>query len=67
MLAGDATGETTMSNEEYSRLREACLVMARQPNEPDVRARWVALAQTSSKLANNSDKKRRSMRLRLTI
>ena len=53
-----------MSNEEYSRLREACLVMARQPNEPDVRARWVALAQTSSKLANNSDKKRRSMRLR---
>ena len=51
-----------MSSDEYSRLHEACLVMARQPIEPDLRARWIALAQASSKLANNTDKKRRSVR-----
>jgi hypothetical protein len=55
MLAGDATGDTTTSSDEYSRLHEACLVMARQP---DLRARWIALAQASSKLGNDSrDKK----------
>jgi hypothetical protein len=53
-----------MSSDEYSRLREACLVMSRQPNVPDVQARWVALARTSSGLANDADEKRRSMRLR---
>jgi hypothetical protein len=59
MLAGNATGDTTTSSDEYSRLHEACLVMARQPdNEPDLRARWIALAQASSKLGNDSrDKK----------
>jgi hypothetical protein len=48
---------TAMSSDEYRRLSEACLIMARQPNVPDVQARWLVLAQTSSKLANDSCQK----------
>jgi hypothetical protein len=55
----------SMSSDQYSLLCEACLVMARQPNTPDLQARWLALAQTSSKLAkNDSDKKSRSLKRR---
>jgi hypothetical protein len=54
-----------MGSDEYSRLREACLAMARQPNMLDLQARWLALAQTSLELAkNNSDKKQCSRRFR---
>jgi hypothetical protein len=46
-----------MDSDEYNRLREACLVMARQPNVPDLQARWLALAKTSLELAKNDSGK----------
>ena len=40
-----------MLSDEYSRLYAACLVMARQPDLPDVQARWRVMAQASLDLA----------------
>ena len=51
--------ETIMLSDEYSRLYAACLVMARQPDLPDVQARWLVMAQASLDLAHIDDKKRR--------
>jgi hypothetical protein len=56
--------ELAMHSDEYGRLHKACLVMARQPNVPGVQARWLVMAEASFKLANEVDKKRRSVRLR---
>jgi hypothetical protein len=54
-----------MHSDDYNRLHEACLVMARQPDVPDdVQARWLVMAKASFTLANEVDKKRRSVRLR---
>jgi hypothetical protein len=53
-----------MSSDEYSRLHEACLVMARQPSVPGVQARWLVMAKASFTLANDVEKKRRYVRLR---
>jgi hypothetical protein len=63
--SGESLMGDSMSSDQYSLLCEACLVVARQPNTPDLQARWLALAQTSSKLAkNDSDKKSRSLKRR---
>jgi hypothetical protein len=51
--------ETMMHPDEYCRLYAACLVMARQPDLPDVQARWLVMAQASLDLATVVDKKRR--------
>ena len=48
-----------MLSDEYSRLYAACLVMARQPDLPDVQARWLVMAQASLDLTTVVDKKRR--------
>jgi hypothetical protein len=48
-----------MHPDEYCRLYAACLVMARQPDLPDVQARWLVMAQASLDLATVVDKKRR--------
>jgi hypothetical protein len=49
-----------MLSDDYSRLHAACLVMARQPDLPDVQARWLVMAQASLDLENIvGDKKRR--------
>ena len=42
-----------MDSEEYRRLQEAFIALAGQFDAPDVRARWVALAQASSNLAKD--------------
>ena len=42
-----------MDSEEYRRLQEAFIALAGQSDAPDVRARWVALAQTSPNLAKD--------------
>ena len=47
--------ETIMLSDEYSRLYAACLVMARQPDLPDVQARWRVMAQSSLDLATVVD------------
>ena len=51
-----------MRFDEYCRLYEACLVMARQPDLPGVQARWLVIAEASLDLANIADKKRRQSR-----
>jgi hypothetical protein len=51
-----------MTSDEYCRLFEACLVMARQPDLPGVQARWLVMAEASLDLANIADKKRRHSR-----
>ena len=48
-----------MHPEEYCRLYAACLVMARQPDLPDVQPRWLVMAQASLDLANIVDDKKR--------
>ena len=53
-----------MSSDEYCRLHEACLVMARQPDLPGVQARWFVMAEASLDLANIADNKRQHSRNR---
>ena len=48
-----------MLSDEYSRLYAACLVMARQPDLPDVQARWRVMAQAPLDLATVVDDKKR--------
>jgi hypothetical protein len=48
-----------MLSDEYCRLYAACLVMARQPDLPDVQARWRVMAQASLDLATVVDDKKR--------
>jgi hypothetical protein len=48
-----------MLSDDYSRLYAACLVMARQPDLPDVQARWLVMAQASLDLAKVVDDKKR--------
>jgi hypothetical protein len=43
-MDGLALWEGYMSQDEYRRLHAACLDMARQSIVPDVRARWLAMA-----------------------
>jgi hypothetical protein len=38
-----------MRNDEYRRLYEACLAMAVQSTDADVRARWLAMAEEAAK------------------
>ena len=38
-----------MCNDEYRRLYEACLAMAAQSSDADVRARWLAMAEVALK------------------
>jgi len=40
-----------MHSDGYCRLHGVCLTMAEQSNAPDLRARWLALAQASFNLA----------------
>jgi len=40
-----------MSHDEYRRLHLACLDLARQTSLPDVRARWLAMAEAWLKVA----------------
>lgn len=54
--------ETIMRFDEYCRLYEACLVMARQPDLPGVQTRWFVMAEASLDLAHIADKKRRHSR-----
>ena len=42
-----------MSYDEYCRLHMACLDMARQASLPDVRARWLAMADAWLKVATD--------------
>jgi hypothetical protein len=41
---GLARGRATVSYDEYRRLHAACIDMASQSNMPDLRARWLAMA-----------------------
>jgi hypothetical protein len=46
-----------MRRDEYYRLHAACLAMAGQSTEPDVRARWLAMAQVWLKQATHPDER----------
>jgi len=48
---GQRTGRAAMTYDEYRRLHLACLDMARQTSLPDVRARWLAMADAWLKAA----------------
>jgi hypothetical protein len=51
-----------MRFDEYCRLYEACLVMARQPDLPGVQARWLVMAEASLDLAHIAEKERQHSR-----
>ena len=51
-----------MTSDEYCRLFEACLVMARQPDLPGVQARWLVMAEASLDLAHITEKERQHSR-----
>ena len=51
-----------MRFDEYCRLYEACLVMARQPDLPGVQARWLVMAEASLDLAHIVEKERQHSR-----
>jgi hypothetical protein len=52
-----------MHSDEYRRLHATCLQMAEQSNSPDVRARWLALANDCENLLGGSSNERRSKSL----
>jgi hypothetical protein len=46
-----------MRRDEYCRLHEACLAMARQAESPEVKVRWLAMAEVWLKQATEPDER----------
>jgi len=46
-----------MRRDEYCRLHAACLAMARQSTGPEVKARWLAIAEVWLKQATEPDER----------
>jgi hypothetical protein len=51
-----------MRSDDYHRLHVACLAIAKQSTEPDLRARWLAAADAWLKLATEQHERSRSVR-----
>jgi hypothetical protein len=61
LVDGDGR-ESTMQSDDYRRLYDTCRMMAQQSSEPDMRARWLALANNCEDLLRGSSVTKRRLK-----